>query len=132
MLGMLLPQTTAAALVSENKALGFPASVDSIPTCEDQEDHVAMSTTAARRAAEVVANARRVVAIEFLGASEALLFRRREDPTVSLGQGAALVLPRVLALRENCKTPSTAIERIAAAIEDGSLLQGLPALEGVS
>lgn len=132
MLGMLLPQTTAAALVSENKALGFPASVDSIPTCEDQEDHVAMSTTAARRAAEVVANARRVVAIEFLGASEALLFRRREDPTVSLGQGAALVLPRVLTLRENCKTPSTAIERIAAAIEDGSLLQGLPALEGVS
>ena len=48
-LGLVIPQTSAAALVSENRQLAWPASVDSIPTCEDQEDHVAMSTTAARR-----------------------------------------------------------------------------------
>ena len=68
-LGMMVPQTTAAALVSENKALGWPASMDSIPTCEDQEDHVAMSTTAARRAASVVMNSRRVIAIGNVGGS---------------------------------------------------------------
>ena len=58
--GMMVPQTTAAALVSENKALGWPATMDSIPTCEDQEDHIAMSTVAARRAYQVVKNTRRV------------------------------------------------------------------------
>ena len=63
---MMVPQTTAAALVSENKALGWPATMDSIPTCEDQEDHIAMSTVAARRAYQVVKNTRRVVAIEAL------------------------------------------------------------------
>ena len=70
--GLFALQTSAAALVSECKALSYPASVDSIPTCEDQEDHVAMSTTAAHRAAEVVVNARRVVAIELLCAHRAL------------------------------------------------------------
>lgn len=70
--GLFALQTTAASLVSECKVLSYPASVDSIPTCEDQEDHVAMSTTAARRCAEVVANARRVVAIELLCAHRAL------------------------------------------------------------
>jgi histidine ammonia-lyase len=127
---MLLPQTTAAALVSENKSLSFPATVDSIPTCEDQEDHVAMSTTAARRAAEVVANTRRIVAIELLGASDALLFREK-DASVRLGAGASCVLPQLRQLRPSCRTPSEAIEAISERIQDGSILQGLPELEGV-
>lgn len=88
-LGMMVPQTTAAALVSENKALGWPASMDSIPTCEDQEDHVAMSTTAARRAARVLENARRVVAIELMAATAALGLRQDEDPSCTLGEGTA-------------------------------------------
>lgn len=129
-LGMLLPQTTAAALVSENKSLSFPATVDSIPTCEDQEDHVAMSTTAARRASEVVANTRRIVAIELLGASDALLFREK-DASVRLGAGSSLVLPRLRAIRPSCRTPSEAIEAISERVADGSLLQGLSELEGV-
>jgi len=91
-LGMMVPQTTAAALVSENKALGWPASMDSIPTCEDQEDHVAMSTTAARRAARVVDNTRRVVAIELLAATRALQFRRTEDASCTLGVGTSEAL----------------------------------------
>jgi len=94
-LGLLFPHTTAAALVSENKALAWPASVDSIPTCEDQEDHVAMSTTAAWRLREVVENTRRVVAIELVSAAEALRFRLREDPGVRLGAGAAAALARI-------------------------------------
>ena len=85
--GLLALQTSAAALVSENKALAWPASVDSIPTCEDQEDHVAMSTTAARRASEVVVNAQRVVAIELLCAHRALSHRLKFEPGVHLGTG---------------------------------------------
>lgn len=87
--GLLTLQTTAAALVSENKSLAWPASVDSIPTCEDQEDHVAMSTTAARRAAEVLQNAQQVVLIELLCASRALALRRAAQPGVALGVGTA-------------------------------------------
>ena len=94
-LGLMLPQTTAAALVSENKALGWPASMDSIPTCEDQEDHVAMSTTAARRAARVLENSRRVVAIELLGAAHALAFRREEEPSAKLGEGTGAMLAQI-------------------------------------
>lgn len=94
-LGLLLPQTTAAALVSENKALAWPASVDSIPTCEDQEDHVAMSTTAARRCARVLGNAQRVVAVELLGAAHALKFRAGEAGEDALGPALAAALRRI-------------------------------------
>ncbi|MBM74663.1 MAG: histidine ammonia-lyase [Proteobacteria bacterium] len=95
MLGMMVPQTTAAALVSENKALGWPASLDSIPTCEDQEDHIAMSTVAARRARSVTQNSRRVVAIELLCAAHALRFRRESNPDVVLGKGTEHVFSAV-------------------------------------
>jgi histidine ammonia-lyase len=121
-LGMMVPQTTAAALVSENKALGWPASMDSIPTCEDQEDHVAMSTTAARRAARVVDNARRVVAIEFLAATHALRFRRSEDPSCVLGDGTGAALAaveRVLGGLGSDAIPSERIEAIAEWIDAG-------------
>ena len=137
-LGMMLPQTTAAALVSENKALCWPASVDSIPTCEDQEDHVAMSTTAARRAASVVENARRVVAIELLGAAHALAFRVEEDPTVRLGAGAIGVLSRledtlagVLSQAPGALLPGEAIEAVAALIAEGAIEGAAPRLLGV-
>ncbi len=114
-LGMMVPQTTAAALVSENKALGWPASMDSIPTCEDQEDHVAMSTTAARRAARVVENASRVVAIELLAANAALGFRREEAPDCVLGAGTGRahgLIDDVLEELPRDATPSDRIECI--------------------
>jgi histidine ammonia-lyase len=121
-LGMMVPQTTAAALVSENKALGWPASMDSIPTCEDQEDHVAMSTTAARRAARVVDNSRRVVAIELLAASRALMFRRSEETGCTLGAGTGEALAAIqVALSElepDCM-PGESIECLAAWIDAG-------------
>jgi histidine ammonia-lyase len=118
-LGMLVPQTTAAALVSENKALAWPMSVDSIPTCEDQEDHVAMSTTAAWRFWEVVQNSRRVVAVELLCAARALRLRLEEHPGVRLGVGAEEVLPLVEALAADNDVAADAIEAIAARIEAG-------------
>jgi histidine ammonia-lyase len=133
-LGLVLPHTTAAALVSENKALGWPASMDSIPTCEDQEDHVAMSTTAARRAAEVLVNARRVVAIELLGAVQALRFRREEDPSLVLGAGTVLALASaqeaLVDLDEN-STPSQKIMRLERSLIGEMLLRGMPELVAV-
>ncbi len=131
-LGMMLPQTTAAALVSENKGLCWPASVDSIPTCEDQEDHVAMSTTAARRARQVVANARRVVAIELLGAASALAFRREEDPKARLGEGSAQALAAVeqaLGALPAERLPGDAIEALNALVASGALERGLGLLD---
>lgn len=118
-LGMLVPQTTAAALVSENKALAWPMSVDSIPTCEDQEDHVAMSTTAAWRFWEVVQNSRRVVAVELLCAARALRLRLQESPQARLGSGAEEVLPLVEELVAQTDVAGEAIEAIAERIERG-------------
>jgi histidine ammonia-lyase len=70
--GLMIAQYTAAALVSENKVLAHPASVDSIPTSANQEDHVSMGTIAARQCAAILENARSVVAIEVLVATQAL------------------------------------------------------------
>jgi histidine ammonia-lyase len=78
--GFMIPQYTAASLVSENKVLAHPASVDSIPTCANSEDHVSMGTIAARKAAEVTENVRKVVGIELLAARMALRFRRPLRP----------------------------------------------------
>jgi len=70
--GMMIAQYTAASLVSENKVLAHPASVDSIPTSAEQEDHVSMGTIAARKARSVLENVSNVVAIEYMCAAQAL------------------------------------------------------------
>lgn len=72
--GFMLPQYAAAALVSENKILAHPASVDSIPSSLGQEDHVSMGATAATKLLEVVANTETVLAIELMSAAQALDF----------------------------------------------------------
>jgi histidine ammonia-lyase len=74
--GLMLAQVTAAALVAENKQRAHPASVDSIPTCANQEDHVAMSAHAARRLAAMAENAVQVVAIELIAAAQGCDFHR--------------------------------------------------------
>lgn len=73
--GAMILQYTAAALVSENKTLAHPASVDSIPSSANQEDHVSMGTIAARHAFQIVQNARYVLAIEFICAMQAVEYR---------------------------------------------------------
>ena len=72
----MIAQVTAAALASENKSLAHPASVDSMPTSANQEDHVSMATFAARRLGEMAANTAGIVAIELLAACQGLDFRR--------------------------------------------------------
>ncbi|MCM8558247.1 histidine ammonia-lyase [Sphingomicrobium sediminis] len=68
--GLMIPQVTAAALVSENKALAHPASVDSIPTSAGQEDHVSMAPIAARKAGQIAVNAAGVIAVELIAAAQ--------------------------------------------------------------
>ena len=66
----MITQYACASLASENKILSHPASVDSIPSCENQEDFVSMGTTAARKAAEILKNSRRIVATEIMAACQ--------------------------------------------------------------
>ncbi len=70
--GLMIPQVTAAALVSENRSLAFPASVDSIPTSAGQEDHVSMAPIAARKAATIARNTAGVVAVELIAAAQGI------------------------------------------------------------
>jgi histidine ammonia-lyase len=70
--GLMIPQVTQAALVSENKTLAFPASVDSIPTSAGQEDHVSMAPIAGRKAAQIVRNTAGVVAVELITAAQGI------------------------------------------------------------
>jgi histidine ammonia-lyase len=82
--GFMIPQYTSAALVSENKVLAHPSSVDSIPTSANQEDHVSMGGYSARKAAMILENARKVLSIETLLSAQALEFSL---PTHKPGRG---------------------------------------------
>jgi len=119
--GMMLVQVLAAALVSENKALAFPASVDSIPTSANREDHVSMSTTAARKCRNVVTNATRVLASELLCAAQGLEFHR----PLKAGKGAEAAYRHV---REHVRplgrdrTLHRDLEAVERLIRTGSLL----------
>ena len=89
--GFMMVQVTAAALASENKSLAHPASVDSIPTSANQEDHVSMGVTAARKAGVVARNVARILSIELLCASQALDLRRPLKSSKALESVHALV-----------------------------------------
>ena len=95
--GMMLHQYAAAALVSENKVLAHPASVDSIPTSANQEDHVSMGPIAARQAREVLRNVEQVVGLELLCAAQGLDFRLSDGkrPGVGVAEAHALVRSKV-------------------------------------
>jgi histidine ammonia-lyase len=88
--GFMIAQVTAAALVSENKVLSHPASVDSLPTSANQEDHVSMATHGARRTIAMARNTATVVAIELLAAAQGIDFRRplKTSPRLEPAQGA--------------------------------------------
>lgn len=84
--GFMITQYAAASLVSENKILAHPASVDSIPSSGNQEDHVSMGTIAARKSREILENTKRVVATELMAACQAIDFRKG----FTLGRGTAI------------------------------------------
>jgi histidine ammonia-lyase len=91
--GLMMVQYTAAALVSDNKTLAHPDSVDSIPSCANQEDHVSMGANAARHTLEILENVRHVLAIELLTAAQAIDLR--PDGPARLGQGTAKVYAEI-------------------------------------
>jgi histidine ammonia-lyase len=119
--GFMIPQYVAASLVSENKSLCHPASVDSIPTSGGQEDHVSMGNASGLKAWQVLGNAERVVAIELLAGAQAVEFHAPLVPGV--GGRAARELVRSLSPRlRDDRSLSDDIEAVAAAIRDGSLV----------
>jgi histidine ammonia-lyase len=124
--GFMVPQYLAAALVNENQTLAHPASASSLSTSADQEDFVSMAPWAGAKLRRVLANTRRVVAVEWIVAGQALELRRPR----SGGQGSEAALG---ALRAHVapwtvdRSPSPDIERIAAAVEDGSLVRAVRA-----
>jgi histidine ammonia-lyase len=89
--GFMMVQVTAAALASENKGLAHPASVDSIPTSANQEDHVSMATYAARRLHRMLENSGEIVAIELLAAAQGIEFHRPKKTSPSLEQAHAAI-----------------------------------------
>jgi histidine ammonia-lyase len=99
--GFMLAQVTAAALVSENKALAHPGSVDSIPTSANQEDHVSMATYAARRLTLMAENTAAVIGIELLAAAQGIEFHRPMRSSKVLEAALALVRGRVAAWAED-------------------------------
>ena len=93
--GFMVAQIMAAALASENKSLAHPASVDSIPTAANQEDHVSMATFGARRLTEMADNVRGIVAVELLAAAQALDFQKPKAPSKMLAEAHSLVRGKV-------------------------------------
>ena len=93
--GFMLAQVTAAALASENKTLAHPASVDSLPTSANQEDHVSMATFAARRLMDMAENSRGIVAVELLAAAQGIDFRRPHKTSEKLEMAYAIVRAQV-------------------------------------
>ena len=99
--GLMMAQTTAAALVSENKILAHPASVDSIPTSLNQEDHVSMGTIASRKAREIANNTEDVLAIEFLCAYQGICFRAPLKPGIGTNKIFSRIKERVKEIKED-------------------------------
>ena len=87
----MIAHVTAAALASENKSIAHPASVDSLPTSANQEDHVSMATFAARRLGDMVENTATIVAIELLAAAQGIDFRRPLKSSAPLERAHAIV-----------------------------------------
>ena len=126
--GLMMVQYTAAALVSDNKTLAHPDSVDSIPSCANQEDHVSMGANAARHALEIVENVRHVLAIELLAAAQAVDLRPDGPQRLGRGTGAAYrqVRERAAFLEHDRETASD-IEVLAELIQSREILSSVEA-----
>ena len=99
--GFMMLQVAAASLVSENKTLCHPASVDSIPTSADKEDHVSMGAWAARKAGMVARNTRRVLAMEFLSAAQGLDLLKPLKSTVVLERAHKMIRAKVATRKQD-------------------------------
>lgn len=120
--GFMIGQVTAAALASENKSLAHPASVDSIPTSANQEDHVSMATFAARRLLEMVENSGGIVAIELLAAAQGIDFHRPLQTSPRL-EAAHHLLRQHVSRYEHDRWFAPDIESAATIVRSGRLSQ---------
>ena len=118
--GFMIPQYVAASLVSENKVLAHPASVDSIPTSAGQEDHVSMGNTAGLKVWQVLANCESALAIELLAGAQGVEFLAPLEPGVGVRAARAFVRELSPRLKDD-RSLAPDIEAVAAAIRDGSL-----------
>lgn len=130
--GFMIPQVTAAALVSENKQRAYPASVDSIPTSANQEDHVSMAAHGARRLLAMAANAQAVIGIELLAAAQGCDFHAGLASSEALERVRACLRAKVTTLGED-RHFHPDIEAATALVRSGALVEAaqteLPALE---
>ena len=99
--GFMIAHVTAASLASENKSLAHPASVDSLPTSANQEDHVSMATFAARRLQAMISNTAHILGIELLAAAQGIEFLRPMTSSAALEQAHALLRQQVPALSQD-------------------------------
>ncbi|NNG02550.1 MAG: aromatic amino acid lyase, partial [Inquilinus sp.] len=117
--GFMIAQVTAAALASENKPLAHPASVDSLPTSANQEDHVSMATHAARRLGDMARNTAGIAAIELLAAAQGLHFREPLETSPALAAALAAIRARAPALAED-RAMAPDIEAIIGLVTEGA------------
>lgn len=127
--GFMMAQVTAAALVSENKVLAHPSSVDSIPSSAGKEDHVSMGSISSRKLAKIVENVRHVLAIEAMVASQGLDLRAPLTPARGVAAAHRAVRERIPRLVED-RPLYRDIEACAALIADGAMLRAAEAAVG--
>jgi histidine ammonia-lyase len=131
--GFMIAHVTAAALASENKSLAHPASVDSLPTSANQEDHVSMATFAARRLQPMIANVAYILGIELLASAQGIEFLRPLQSSPALEQVHATLRAQCPAMMQD-RYLAPDIEAASALVRGGELarilrtLPGLPAL----
>ncbi|MDR6680709.1 histidine ammonia-lyase [Pseudomonas oryzihabitans] len=124
--GFMIAQVTAAALASDNKALAHPASVDSLPTSANQEDHVSMAPNAGKRLWAMADNVRGILAIEWLGACQGLDFRTGLKASPALERARGLLRAEVPYYQED-RFFAPDIERAVALLAGGCLNELVPA-----
>jgi histidine ammonia-lyase len=118
--GYMITQYVQAALVAENKVLSHPASVDTIPTSGNQEDHVSMGWGAGKKLAQVIDNARRVIAIEILCATQGIEYRLPQRSGTGVASVVDLIREHVPSLDQD-RPLTDEIEKVTALIGDGSV-----------
>jgi histidine ammonia-lyase len=125
--GFMIAHVTAAALASENKSLAHPASVDSLPTSANQEDHVSMATFAARRLQPMIANVARILGIELLAAAMGIDFLRPLRTSAPLERTHASLRARCPAMMQD-RYLAPDIEQASRLVADGTLADVLRTL----
>ncbi len=127
--GHMIVQVASASLVSENKILSHPASVDSMPTSAEKEDHVSMGSIAARKFTTIVKNAQHVIAMEFLAGTQALDLIAPLKPAAGVKAAFDLIRQQVPFAKED-RIFAKDIEKIRKLVTDGSVISVVEAITG--